>query len=48
MIYDLLEIIPFAFRLYNNNYDAAILYYHESNECPCLSGLGTIPPCGKV
>ncbi len=31
MIYDLLEIIPFAFRLYNKSYDSAILYFKAIN-----------------
>jgi hypothetical protein len=31
MIYDLLEIIPFAFRLYNKSYDSAILYFNAIN-----------------
>ena len=31
MIYYLLEIIPFTFRLYNKSYDSAILYFNAIN-----------------
>jgi hypothetical protein len=31
MIYYLLEIIPFTFRLYNKSYDSAILYFKAIN-----------------
>ena len=45
MIYDLLEIIPSPFRLYNKSYDSTILYFNTINR-----GISAhaFPPCGGL